>query len=374
MKGRNGVIEVLEKYKGDKNLKKATIGIDSAIDKVVRVVRNKSTNNEKEFFSSISQFGEHITSKSGMSCGIELSERFLKLGGNAPITSNALGNLGVTVNCVSPLGIPEINPVFKSLSSNCNLYSIGEPAYTTAMEFEDGKILLAQVEGLDRVDWDSIKDTLGLEKLKNFFEESELIGLVNWSCMINFNNILEGLLREVLWKSKISKEQIVFFDFADFSKRERGEVCKATELIGEFNNYYKVVLGLNENEALLMFKSLFNETTSEDLLITGRKIFDHLNIDTLVIHTLRSSIAWDRNSVVQIPSLYVKQPKLSTGGGDNFNAGLCFGLLLHLDLESSLFIANATSGYYVRNAQSPTIETLIETLKNWDELMEENNG
>lgn len=103
MKGRNGVIEVLEKCKGDKNLKKVTIGIDSAIDKVVKVVRNKSTDNEKEFFSSISQFGEYITSKSGMSCGIELSERFLKLGGNAPIASNVLGNLGVTVNCGSLL-------------------------------------------------------------------------------------------------------------------------------------------------------------------------------------------------------------------------------------------------------------------------------
>ncbi|MEG0774196.1 PfkB family carbohydrate kinase [Clostridium sp.] len=370
MKDRKEVIGFLEDKKKSINSKKVTIGIDSAIDKVVRVVRSKSRNNEKEFFPNISQFGEHIISKSGMSCGLELSERFLKLGGNAPITSNALGNLGVKVNCVSPLGIPEINPVFKNLSSNCDLYSIGEPAYTTAMEFEDGKVLLAQVEGLDKVDWEQIKNILGLEKLKSFFEESGLIGLVNWSCMINFNNILEGLLREILRKSKISKEQIVFFDFADFSKRERKEVCRATELIGQFNNYYKVVLGLNENEALLMFKSLFHDTTPEDLLITGRRIFERLNIDSIVIHTLTTSIACDKNSVVQIPSLYVRQPKLSTGGGDNFNAGLCFGLLLGLDLESSLYIANATSGYYVRNAESPTFENLIETLKNWDRLME----
>lgn len=373
MMGRREAINFLEENKNNISNKKVTIGIDSAVDKVVRVVRNKVGEGGEKFFSSISQFGEHIISKSGMSCGIEIKESFLKLGGNAPIMSNALGNLGVKVNCISPLGVPEINPVFKGLSSNCKLYSVGEPAYTTAMEFEDGKILLAQVEGLDKVDWKTIKDSMDLDKFRDLFEESELIGLVNWSSMINFNNILEGILNEILSNTSPKKEQIVFFDFADFSKRHRLEVLRATELIGEFNNYRKVVLGLNENEALLMYKSLFRDTNPKELLLVGREIFDSLSIDTLVIHSLTSSIAIDNNSIVQVPSLYVKEPKLSTGGGDNFNAGLCFGLLLDLELESALYIANATSGYYVRNAQSPNIESLIEILKNWDELMEVNN-
>ena len=61
-----------------------------------------------------------------------------------------------------------------------------------------------------------------------------------------------------------------------------------------------------------------------------------------------------KTELLQVDSMFIKKPKLSTGGGDNFNAGLCFGQLAGLDFEESLYCANGTSGYYVRNAQSPT--------------------
>jgi len=367
---KNQVVRFLKNNKNSYNSKEATIGIDSAIDKIVRVVHSKSEENGKIFFNDIAQFGNHILSKSGMSCGIELVQKFIKVGGNAPIMSNALGALAVKVNCVCPLGMPEIDPIFKNLSSNCYLYSIGNPAYTIAVEFQDGKIMLGQVEFLDEVNWNTMKEVLGLKKIKSFFEKSDLIGLVNWSCMINSNNIFQGILSEVLADFKLNKSQIVFFDLADFSKREREDIRQATKLINRFNDYYKVILGLNENEAILMFKALFDEAAPVDILELGQRVFDYLSIDAIVVHTLTRSIVWSKDSVVEVPSLYVRQPNLSTGGGDNFNAGLCFGQLLGLDLESSLYIANATSGYYVRNAQSPSIDNLIETIENWDTLME----
>lgn len=334
------------------------------------MVQSKTSENEYEYFNDIAQFGNYLVSKSGKSCGIEISERFTKLGGNAPIMSNALGALDVKVNCVSPLGYPDINPVFKELSSNCKLYSIGNPAYTTALEFNDGKILLGQVEYLDKVDWNTIKEILGVEKIKEFFTCSSLIGLVNWSCMVNLNNIFKGILEEILVNQKTDKTKILFFDLADFSKRDKKDICEAVNLINKFNEYFKVILGLNENEAVLMYKVLFDEEPCDEIMETGRRIYDFLEVDNLVIHTLTSSIAWDESEVVQVPSLYVQKPKLSTGGGDNFNAGLCYGQLLGLGLEGALYTANATSGYYVRNAKSPTVDELINTLENWDNLIE----
>jgi hypothetical protein len=336
----------------------------------VRVVRSKSEKNEYVFFNDIAELGNHIVSKSGKSCGIEIVERFTKLGGNAPIMSQALGTLDVKVNCVSPLGYPDINPVFKELSSNCTFYTIGNPAFTTALEFNDGKIMLGQVEFLDKVNWCTLKEMLGVEQIKAFFKNSSLIGLVNWSCMLGFNDILEGILEEVLAAQETDKSKILFFDLADYSKRESKDVVEVVKLVNKFNKYFKVILGLNENETVMLYKILFNSHVPEDLLIVGQLIYDFLNVDTLVIHTLTNSIAYDGDQVVQVPSLFVKQPKLSTGGGDNFNAGLCYGQLVGLNLEESLYTANATSGYYVRNAKSPRIEELIDTLNNWDDLME----
>ena len=55
-----------------------------------------------------------------------------------------------------------------------------------------------------------------------------------------------------------------------------------------------------------------------------------------------------------------QQPKISTGAGDHFNAGFCLGRVLGLGLEESLCAGVATSGYYVRNAQSPTGKQLAD--------------
>jgi sugar/nucleoside kinase (ribokinase family) len=50
---------------------------------------------------------------------------------------------------------------------------------------------------------------------------------------------------------------------------------------------------------------------------------------------------------------FVQQPKISTGAGDHFNAGFCLGRVLGFGLQESLCVGVATSGYYVRTAQSP---------------------
>ena len=57
---------------------------------------------------------------------------------------------------------------------------------------------------------------------------------------------------------------------------------------------------------------------------------------------------------------FVQQPKISTGAGDHFNAGFCLGRVLGFGLEESLCTGVATSGYYVRTAESPTAQQLAE--------------
>jgi len=61
-------------------------------------------------------------------------------------------------------------------------------------------------------------------------------------------------------------------------------------------------------------------------------------------------------------------PKLTTGAGDNFNAGFCLGQVLDLSPKESLIIGTATSGFYVRNAASPTFHELIEFLSEWSNM------
>ena len=57
-----------------------------------------------------------------------------------------------------------------------------------------------------------------------------------------------------------------------------------------------------------------------------------------------------------------KEPKILTGGGDNFNAGFCFSLFDEFNLRESLVIANAVSGSYVKTGISPDVPALREFL------------
>jgi hypothetical protein len=364
------VINEIKSRAQDLNLKQVTIGIDAFIDKIQRVVKSQTEEGECVFFNDIGEFGTYLITKKGMSCGIEVRERFTKLGGNAPIMANALGSLGVKLNCVAAMGYPEIDPIFKELSSNCTLHTVANPGYTTALEFNDGKIMLSQREALLELTWNSLKNLLGIEKLKEFICKGDLVGLVNWNGIKQSNSIFRGILQDVLKGCDPSKEKVVFFDLADCSERSPEDICEAIELIRQFGDYFKVILGLNENETYLVYKALQGEKGNKDLLTVGDELYKELKIDALVVHTHKSSIAWHKDGRSQISSLFVQKPKLSTGGGDNFNAGLCFGQLLGYDFESSMYIANATSGYYVRNGKSPSIDNLIETLTLWDDLME----
>jgi hypothetical protein len=355
----------------DLNLKQVTIGLDAFIDKIQRVVKSQTEEGECVFFNNIGEFGEYLITKKGMSCGIEVRERFTKLGGNAPIMANALGNLGVKLNCVAAMGYPEMDPIFKELSPNCSLYTISNPGYTTALEFDDGKVMLSQREDLLELTWSSLKNLFGIEKLKEFICNRDLLGLVNWNGIKQSNSIFRGILQDVLPNCVSSKEKVVFFDLADCSERSQEDICEAIELIRQFGKYFKVILGLNENETYLVYTALKGKKGDKDLFTVGDELYRELKIDALVVHTHKSAIAWHKDGRSEVSSLYVQKPKLSTGGGDNFNAGLCFGQLLGLDFESSMYIANATSGYYVRNGKSPSIDNLIETLAQWDDLMEE---
>ncbi len=60
------------------------------------------------------------------------------------------------------------------------------------------------------------------------------------------------------------------------------------------------------------------------------------------------------------------KPVLTTGAGDNFNAGFCLGQALGLSPLDALTLGVSTSGYYVRNAKSPSFAQVIEFVRDWN--------
>ncbi len=341
----------------------AFLGFDACIDNIVRIVRDKKENNLNEYFDSSSQFGEFLKELNNKSCGVELNTKLSKIGGNMVITGNALGNLGVSVDCVGTFGIPEILPMFRNMSENCSLYSIGETISATALEFDQSKVIIFDPGPYNELNWDSIKSILGKDKLLEMLSGKKLISFLNWSEIENSSDIWHGILDEVVPYLKYSdSKQIFFTDFSDCSRRSKADIRYAIDLLGRFQKYFKVVISLNQNEADLIGSALdITHSASDEEFI--KTLFLDVNADILTIHRLYDALAYDGSAFERCDTFLCKEPGILTGGGDNYNAGLCYALLCNLDLFKTILFANAVSGCYVKTGISPDIDSIVDFLK-----------
>lgn len=337
----------------------AFLGFDACIDNIVRVVKEKDENDEHGFYSNSRDFAEFLISRENRSCGIELHTHLSKTGGNMVITGNALGNLGVKADCVGTFGFPEILPVFKSISPNCILHTVGETITATALEFNDSKFILFDPGPYDNLTWEGIKTTLGLKKLTQLFSGKQLISLLNWSEIRNSTAIWEGILDDILPAlSSSARAEYFFTDLSDCSRKSKEEIKSAIKLLSRFRKYFRVVISLNQNEAEMVSAAfdLKPVHSDEDFV---KSLFKIINSDILVLHRPKDAISFDGISYEKCDTFFCKEPRILTGGGDNFNAGYCFSLLNNFDPFQSLLVANAVSGSYVKTGISPDVAGLI---------------
>jgi len=341
----------------------ALVGLDGYIDKIQRPVKQQNKEG-KTFFSTLSQFGEKIVMAANKSAQIELHTQQVKLGGNAPIMSNALATLGIPNACLGTFGYPDIDPLFHTMHPDCQLISVGSAAGTNALEFNDGKLMLSDVQTFSELDWETVKKRVDFKDLKRKTDQVALVALVDWCNLPQGNDVWKGILTDLISARKDTSLQF-FFDLADPSKKEVGELQKALEIIGEFRPHGGVTLGLNENEAHILLDILGKANAQEPLEQSGRYIFGMLNVDRLVIHPVDRALVFEADASYQVMGRLVEKPLVTTGGGDNFNAGFMFGLLHGFPITGCMVLGIATSGSYVENGSSPSQGDLANYLIQW---------
>lgn len=344
------------------------VGLDGYIDFIQRVVKSQNDDGP-EYYSTIKEFADHLGKAAGKSGQIELVTQETKLGGNAPIMAHALGSLGFKTTCIGNFGKQSIDRAFQDIHENVELLSVGNPAITNALEFHDGKIILSEVGPFKDLDWAYLKNEIGIDHLISNINASLLIALVDWCNLPYSTDIWKGILEEVLPEID-DKKRYIFFDIADPSRRSDEEIQDALEVIGGYNKFGKVTLGLNENETEKLYSCLnrINQTTEEEsisLIEKGNYIYKNIHVRNLLIHPIDRAISINDSGISEIVGRYVKHPKISTGGGDNFNAGYCLGQLSGLDIEASMITGIANSGAYVQNGKSSSLDELKKYLTNW---------
>jgi len=357
------LIESLKNSREEIQKYNALVGFDGFVDFIQRIIKTRDLSSFS-YYSTIEEFGHDVSAAAGKSGQFELLNQEVKLGGNAPIMSNALGHLGIHNYCLASLGYPDLHPVFKHLHKNVEAISISEPGMTNALEFDDGKLILSELSSFALMDWPYLKQKSGVH-LAEMISKSKLIALVDWANINHANDIWKGIQTEILPKLN-QAERIFFFDLCDPSKKSKKDLENILHTISQYRFHGKVVLGMNENEANKIYQQLFPVTTvTPSLAEKGKLIFQYLNIDLLLIHPVDRALGIHNEGIVEVQGKLVLKPKISTGGGDNFNAGLCLGLMLNLSLEESMLAGIATSGSYVSHGYSPDVDGIISYLEAW---------
>jgi len=348
---------------------KVVVGFDGFVDEIVEAVDRRHSFASYTRMSNMTQFGERISKAAGLSTNIELVPKTMKLGGNGPIMANALVKLGTSVSYMGALGRPNVHPVFNELVEGCTeVYSLAEPGHTDAVEFDDGKVMLGKMEGLNDIRWAALKEVVGTDKLQAAFSDCDLAATLNWVMTPHLNEIWTGLL-ELLRPREDGTKPFLFVDLCDPGKRQPEDILEAMDMIGEFSKFYRVILGLNRKEASeianvrrLRLSKPAEEAELEEIV---RALGEDLGFWCLMVHPVSEAGAYVDGEYFHVQGPFTSKPRLTTGAGDNFNAGFCLGLMLELEVDECLALGKAVSGFYVRQMRSPAWQELLDFVALW---------
>ena len=169
--------------------------------------------------------------------------------------------------------------------------------------------------------------------------------------------------------SKLPDNRNFFFDLVDPSSRSEADILDMLEVLKRFSDSGRVTLGLNQNEANILSRltgcSPEAATDPETALIECADLKRQLQIESVVIHSIRYAVGCDAETSASVTGPYCEQPQKSPGAGDRFNAGYALGEVLNCEMKDRLTLACASSGFFVRQARSAALEELSEFLKDW---------
>ncbi len=336
------------------------VGFDGFEDKIQRVVLT-GDEDQMEYFRTISDFSTATGKAAGKSSQFQLVTKVQKLGGNAPIMAHSLATLGVRNTCMGSMGSPDIRPVFKNLHQDVKKISVCEPGETNALEFNDGKLMLSEMSAFKSFDWEALKKDPGIDVIAREMDACGVIALVDWSNLVHCTEIWKGIYEDIL--PRLSGKKKFFFDMADPARKSAEEAREVIDVISRFSGFGEVILGINENETHKLFELLTGkEGETAGIEETGKLVFAETDISGLLIHPVDRALLITSEGIITEKGRKIEEPQISTGGGDNFNAGFCLGWLLGLEKNECLITAMATSGSYVSEGESQDIEGIIRFL------------
>ncbi|PRB07525.1 hypothetical protein CQ044_05420 [Microbacterium sp. MYb64] len=337
----------------------AGMGFDGFVDTIYRVERGGG-----ERFESSKDLAAFLASASGQNHSLGLTFVARALGGNMPLFARALAHLGAEVTGVGMVGKAGTHPLFAS-EPGVRWVGFEEPVETIALEFENGKLFLADTGVLEEVGWESVVDRVDAPTMRAAFTGKDVVALTNWGEMRHataiWHRLIEGILRE-----PGAAPGLLVIDLADGTRRSQAETEELFDFLAAIPRAMRVVLIMNEGEARLVHRrsGAPGDADSCSLDVLGTGLLARLGVHEVVVRNAWTSGAWSEDQgSARMPTLHTATPLVRTGAGDNFNAGYAFARAQGWALDAALALGVATAGMYVRTGTSSSFEDVVRLLR-----------
>lgn len=343
---------------------KILLGCDGFVDETYEIVEVRKSQSEFTPMKKLKQFGELLVARADGGVGLELVPKRRCEGGFAINTGRVAACLGLMPRLPGLYGRQAIDPAYEPFKDICELFSLGDPALTIALEFGDGKVLMSNLAAVSTLNWGDFEKHFGEQKLKEMFSGVDILGLGYWSLTANFDELFRGFMKQY---ETLTPPRRMFFDFADIKKKSSESFIRSLELIKSFGSKIPMVLSLNEHEVLELFSRIGVErpdltppAISAALAIARKKI----GFDELVVHTPEFAAA-SSAAAGEAYALQDRQTKIVrlAGAGDSFNGGYLCASLGDLSLKERLVVANAVTAFFVTHGTPPNKAELLAQIE-----------
>ena len=344
------------------------VGFDGFVDEMISVVAERNSLEEFSPVPDIGTFAGLLSAAAGHSSLREIVITAMHPGGCAVNMGDGLAALGIPVDCYATLGEPA-HPAFAETTTRFRkAVSWGrEPGRTLAFEFTDGKLMFSAVKQLAEFTAEDIACRLADGDYLASCREAAIIALTNWTLYPHMTSVWRLLQSEIY--AKLGRRPHFFIDLVDPSSRSSADILTMVKTLPLLESSGDVTLGLNGNEANILARLLGLDQVqeAEDAMRLAGDLRGKIGVSTVVIHKLKFAVSAGPSGTFSTQGPFCEAPVKSTGAGDRFNAGYCLGLLADGSPEDCLTLGSAVSGFFVRNARSPSRTEVVKLLHQWAE-------
>jgi hypothetical protein len=146
------------------------------------------------------------------------------------VVSERRSPTGIPVSYIGSLGWPRPHPVFDDFTKRVKTYSIGEPGYSDAIEFTDGKLICGRQQSVSEISWQSVLNGLLLDKLSELVRQAGLIAFLDWGIIFSMTEIMNEFLHQ-LGDHLSGPRKPIFIDTADPAKRSETDIRRFVEIL-----------------------------------------------------------------------------------------------------------------------------------------------